>query len=136
MGLAEKRALKAFQDNKLPTIQAQIDAAVGKPVPMTIDWEKLSLDGGYADRYEELWLASCFEPLVTALEEVGVDDMGREALHESLQSIRILGDYAHALKVEFDAGVLTLDFRLWNAPTADERKDFVKTIRTTLEAAL
>ncbi|NJK43879.1 MAG: MarR family transcriptional regulator [Pleurocapsa sp. SU_196_0] len=135
MGLAERRAVKAFQDNKLPTIQSQIDAAVGKPVPLEINWEQLALEE-YADRYEGLWMASCFEPLVAALGEVGSDDLGREALQESLKSIRILGEYAHALKVSFSDGVLTLDFRLWNPPSADEQKDFTKNIRTTLESAL
>ncbi len=135
MGLAEKRAVKAFQDNKLPAIQAQIDAAVGKPVPLTVDWEQLALEG-YGERYEELWMASCFDPLVKGLQEVGVDDMGREALNESLKSIRILGDYAHSLNAKFEDGVLTLDFRLWNAPSEDEKKEFVKTIRSTLEEAL
>jgi hypothetical protein len=135
MGLAEKRAVKAFQDNKLPAIQEQIDAAVGKPVPLTVAWEQLALEG-YGERYEELWMESCFNPLVKGLQEVGVDDMGREALGESLKSIHILGDYAHALKAQFQDGVLTLDFRLWNPPSEDEKKDFVKTIRSTLEEAL
>ena len=135
MGLAERRAVKAFQDNKLPAIQSQIDAAVGKPVPLEVNWEQLALEE-YADRYEGLWLKSCFEPLVNALGEVGSDDMGREALQESLKSIRVLGEYAHALKASFSDGVLTLDFRLWNLPSEDEQKDFTKTIRTTLESAL
>jgi hypothetical protein len=135
MGLAEKRAVKSFQESKLPEIQAQVDAAVGKPVPMDINWEQLALDG-YGDRYESLWMASCFTPLVKALNEVGVDDMGREALQNSIKSIRILGEYAHALKADFSDGVLTLDFRLWNAPTESEQSGFTKDIRETLETNL
>jgi hypothetical protein len=135
MGLAERRAAKAFQDNKLPAIQAQIEAAVGKPVPLEVNWEQLSLEG-YGEQYETLWTLSCFNPLVNALGEVAVDDMGREALQESLKSIRVLGDYAHALNPSFSDGVLTLDFRLWNPPTTDEQKDFTDRIRKTLESAL
>ena len=104
MGLAEKRAVKSFQEGKLAEIQAQVDTAVGKPVPMDINWDQLALEG-YGDRYERLWMAST--PLVKALNEVGVDDMGREALQSSVKSIRILGGYAHALKADFSDGVLT-----------------------------
>lgn len=33
MGLAERRAIKDFQDNHLPKLQAEIHAAAGFPVP-------------------------------------------------------------------------------------------------------
>jgi hypothetical protein len=135
MGLAERRAVKAFQDNKLPEIQTKIDEIVGKPVPMEVDWDQLA-DEGYGDRYESFWTQGCFTPLVNALEEIAVDDMGREALKEGLQSIRVKGEYAHSLNPSFSSGVLTLDFKLWNPPTADEQKSFQGYIVKELEKGL
>jgi hypothetical protein len=135
MGLAERRAVKAFQDNVLPGIQAKVDQLVGKPVPMEVDWDQLA-DEGYGDRYELFWTQGGFTPLTQALEEIAVDDMGREALKDGLQSIRVKGQYAHALNAEFSSGVLTIDFKYWNPVGVDEQKDFKNRIVKTLEAGL
>lgn len=45
MGLAERRAIKDFQDNHLPKLQAEIHKAAGFPVPIEVTWDQLATEG-------------------------------------------------------------------------------------------
>jgi hypothetical protein len=88
MGLAERRAVKEFQDTVFPQWKQNIDAALGFDVPVDVDWTSLQIEGE-THLYGECWPKVFFEPLVAALANVGRDDMGKEALKSSLKKITI-----------------------------------------------
>ena len=41
MGLTERRAIKAFQENKYPKLKAEMDTAAGFDVPVVVDWDTI-----------------------------------------------------------------------------------------------
>lgn len=111
MGLAERRATKDFQDNHLPALTAEIHAVAGFDVPIEIKWEQLAKDG-YADSYVENWKKVYFQPLVGALKNIAIDDLGKDALKAGLKQI-VLGNtkdlYTADYAVSFENGVATID---------------------------
>jgi hypothetical protein len=120
MGLVERRAAKAFQDDAYPALLARIEAAAGHSVAVEIDWASLQTEGE-AHLYAEAWPKVFFEPLIAALEGVAIDDLGRDALAESLHTIRI-GD-AGTRGVSFAAGQLTVHYdAVANLDDGDERR--------------
>jgi hypothetical protein len=136
MGLRERRAQKDFEDKVLPGLKKQIDDAAGFAVPLEVDWPTLCVDE-YSDSYESSWKKVYFEPLITALKAVAVDDMGKDALKAGLEKIvmtnrkgNYYGDYMPAL----ESRVLTLDHQPnSNVDHVDER---AKAIQKHLEDKL
>jgi hypothetical protein len=118
LGLAERRAIKTFQDSKLPALQEALVAAAGKPVEIQIDWEKIAVVGE-SDRYAEdgYWVNVFFLPTTNALSSITADEMGKEALGAKLTRIVFTFDEDTAPAsnypngVSFEEGVLTLNFR-------------------------
>jgi hypothetical protein len=112
MGLAERRALKEFQENVYPDLKDQVDKAAGFEVDMSVDWDTLALDD-QAHLYNECFAKVYFEPLVGAFKSVCGDDMGREALKGGLSKISIRNtlDKSSPSGFTFEAGVLTLDHK-------------------------
>src|SRR5262249_20873767 len=135
MGLAEKRATQKFQETHFAQFKKEIADAIGADIPITVDWDKLAMED-YAEKYEMLWSNGCFRPLIEALRAVGSDAMGKQALRDSLKAIDIKGDYAHNITAKFAAGMLHLDFRLYNDPGGPGSKPFSERklrIQTALE---
>ncbi len=83
MGLAERRAIKAFQDTNYPELEKQIHAAAGTPIPVEVDWSTLAFEG-YAHIYAESLPNIFFVPFIKGLEKVAVDDMGKEAVRDGI----------------------------------------------------
>lgn len=138
MGLPEKRALKEFQDKHLPGITKDLEKVAGKSVPMTIHWDSLAWEGS-ADLYNNVWTNGCFLPLIEALRNVCSDEIGKEAVNKSLKKIDVKGDYAHAMRVSFDDGVLSLDFAFSveiEGKGSDNFKKITQQIQQVLEQAL
>jgi hypothetical protein len=135
MGLAERRAIKHFQDTQLPVLEKAIDDAAGFEVPLETDWNALAVDD-YTHMYDEAFAKVYFQPIALALAEVAQDDMGREALKSGLKRIAIrnsadkYGDDA----ISFEDGVLTIDHHpVTNIDDIEPRK---RTIVRLLEKAL
>ncbi len=136
MGLAERRAIKAFQDDHLPEFHKKIKEAFGLEVPVEINWDSIALEGE-AHLYDECWPKVYFEPLIDGLKAVGRDDMGKEALQGSLKKIIIqntTGAYYGDRWASFENGVLTLDhLPTTNADSVQERTDgLVQTLEKNL----
>jgi hypothetical protein len=131
MGLAERRATKAFQDNSFPKLKAAVDAAAGFVVELDVAWDSLAQDG-YAHLYDEAWTKVYFAPLTRALEAVTVDDLGKTALKAGLKKI-VIEDAGSSWPV-FDGGVLTLKFPA--VANLDDGESRANTIRECLERAL
>ena len=103
MGLAEKRKIKELQDSVLPGRVKEIEEICGKAIPYDVDWASLAED---AEGLNFLDNVSCHR-LNMALRVICQDDLGKEAVRESLKSVKLtnLKDAA-AKKLSFDGGVL------------------------------
>ncbi|HLJ64809.1 MAG TPA: hypothetical protein VKT70_11925 [Stellaceae bacterium] len=106
MGLAERRVAKEFQDRHFPQWQQKIDRALGRALPLEIDWNSLQLVDESA-LYHEAWPKVYFEPLVLALEAIAVDALGREALAQGVK--RIVIRHSGTKEMSFTAGTLLID---------------------------
>lgn len=92
MNLRERRALKAFQDDVLPTWTEKLNAAAQKELTLEFDWEKLGKneaeeDNDWSHMYAEAWPRVYLEPIELALNDITADDMGKEALHARLNKV-------------------------------------------------
>jgi hypothetical protein len=135
MGLAERRAAEAYRTDEYPGWKSKLDQAAGFEVPVEVAWQELAVDG-YADSYPEFFTKVYFQPLVTALAGVTVDDMGRQALKAGLSRIVICnsGQYGSAAGFSFTDGVLTIDHRAEvNVDYTDEK---AKQLQQLLESGL
>ena len=103
MGLAEKRKIKELQDSVLPGRVKEIEEICGKAIAYDVDWAGLAED---AEGLNFLDNVSCHR-LNMALRVICQDDLGKEAVRESLKSVKLtnLKDAA-AKKLSFDGGVL------------------------------
>ncbi|QLG46303.1 hypothetical protein [Costertonia aggregata] len=133
MGLAERRIAKAFQENEYQDFLKEFKNVVGKDIEVKVDWNSISKDG-MSHLYEQCWPQVYFQPLVKALESICSDEMGKEAIHESLQKI-VIKDEIHTATPSkwssFENGVLTLD----HMPTTniDNMDDRAKAVQMLLE---
>jgi hypothetical protein len=136
MNLAERRAVQEFQTLQFPDLQKKVTEAAGYELPVEVNWETLAAERE-SKLYAESWPKIYFEPLITALKEVGRDDMGKEALKEKLNKVVIQntqGCYYADRWAAFDEGVLTLDHEsVKNAEDVEERE---KSLVALLEAKL
>ena len=126
MGLAERRAMKAYQENIFPEQLKRVHQAAGFEVPLEVEWESLCVDGrDYL--FQESWTAVYFDSLVLAFESICSDDMGREALQASLKKVVLRnsgeGKY-NAAGMSFEEGVLDIDHDpITNVGNVEPRKD-------------
>ena len=89
MGLTERRAIKAFQENKYPKLKAEMDTAAGFDVPVVVDWDTImAVSEGYSEQYEENLPKVFFRPLIEAFKGICIDDLGKEAFKEGLKKSR------------------------------------------------
>ncbi|MFO0728146.1 MAG: hypothetical protein U1E65_30475 [Myxococcota bacterium] len=131
MGLAERRAAKAFQDNKFSAIQKALEDVIGFPVKVEVDWDSIST-ADYGHLYESAWTKVYFEPLIAAMRSITSDDLGRDALKASLKKITIRDEGSSW--PTYEGGVLALKYlAVSNLDDVDER---ARTIRELMEKAL
>ena len=139
MGLAERRATKEFQDNRYPQLKKEIDEAVGFEIAVEVKWEQLAEDG-MVHLYEDCWAKVYFRPLIDALKAITADDMGKQALKESLKSIVLRNEadnsYGGDRIAKFDKGTgqLAIDHKPFS--NVDDHKDMKEGIQKTLEDSL
>jgi hypothetical protein len=131
MGLAERRAVKAFSEGKYLQLKQEIDTAVGFDLPMTINWESLAVDD-YAHLYDEAFNKVYFRPLLDAIKAIAIDDLGKEALASGLKQVVI--ENAGSSWPTFQSGVLTLPFSA--VANLDYWMDRKKEIQAVLEKGL
>lgn len=122
MGLAEKRAQQEFSEGKLKDFTQEIESIVGRSVEVDMDWDTIS-EEGMSHMYVEAWSKLYFKTLIKALSEIAVDDIGKQALNESLQKIKIQNANSNSSEKDmatFEDGVLTLDHKPFsNMPDPD-----------------
>ena len=136
MGLTERRAAKEFETKRFPQFKKDIDEAAGFEVPVTVHWDTLAKEGE-SHLYDECWPKVYFEPLITALKAITIDDMGKEALKAGLKKIEIqsrAGTSSGGRIANFEGGTLLLDHEPHtNVGDIQDRTDG---IRTLLESKL
>ncbi|APB34224.1 hypothetical protein GlitD10_1898 [Gloeomargarita lithophora Alchichica-D10] len=110
MGLTERRAIKAFQENKYPKIKTELDTVAGFAVPVEVDWDTImAVSEGYSEQYEENLPKVFFRPLIEACKGICVDDLGKEALKEGLKKVILRGESSYTMP-SFEYGTLTLAY--------------------------
>ena len=141
LGLAERRAIKEYQDGKYVELKKAIDAAAGFEVAVDVQWDLIA-QPGEADSYssDDYWTNIYFQPLIDALKSVTSDAMGKDSLKEHLKQVVVTYDTATAPAsnypdgVKFVDGILTLNFTPWS--NAGDVKPRTEAIQKTLEASL
>ena len=88
MGLAERRAIKGYQDNQYPHKLQQIHTAAAFALPVEVEWDTLGAEG-YAELLPDAFTKVYFQPLIAALEKITIDDMGKEALKAGISKVII-----------------------------------------------
>jgi hypothetical protein len=111
MGLQERRAVKTFQDGSYQNLTNEINTLAGYPLELDVNWDTLALEE-YSHMYDEGFTKVYFTPLINALKDITTDDMGKEALKETLKKVVIkneAGNCYGSTAYKFDGGVLTID---------------------------
>ncbi|WP_141324810.1 hypothetical protein [Myxococcus sp. AB025B] len=90
MGLPERRAIAQYKQNVFPKWQQKLNELVGAPVEIEVEWDTLGADG-LAHLFEQGIDAIYFEPLVLALQDLGVDDFSKQAIRDGFKKYVISG---------------------------------------------
>ena len=123
MGLAERRAIKAFQDNVFPGLEKKVHEAAAMTVALEVDWNSLAFEG-YADSYVDGLTKIFFEPLIEGLSKITFDDMGKQALKDGVTKIVIKGSDSYSSHwAELENKVLTLTYTFSNVDYVADRTD-------------
>lgn len=136
MGLAERRAAKDFETHRFPQLKQDIDAAAGFDVPVVVHWDTLAREGE-SHLYDQCWPKVYFQPLISALKDITVDDMGKDALKAALKKIEIRnqkGNSSGHRIATFESGTLTLDHEPHT--NVDDLHERLEAIRKLLESKL
>ncbi len=136
MGLAERRAVKAFQDTQYPELKRALDAAAGFGVEVEVNWETLAQDEMshlYADAFPKVY----FKPIIDAFQAICADQMGKDALKGSLKKIvicNVSNYWSPSSAVTFDGGTLKIDHE--PCSNVDDIEERTKHIVSLLEKNL
>jgi hypothetical protein len=140
LGLADRRALKEYQEKAYPKEKKKINEAAGFDLAVEIDWNSVATPGeGSSYNEADYWTKIYFRPLTAALRAIAVDDIGKTALEEKLKKVVIhctpdapANNYSAGLR--FEDGTLTIDWRQYtNAGDVNERTEAIQNL---LEAEL
>ncbi len=128
MGLAEKRIVKAYQEGTYKTLVGEINALGGYDLEFEVNWDSLS-NNTYSHIWENTFSQIYFTPIINAFKEITADDMGKEALQESLKKIVIKDDndnFSPSSAYSFEDNTLIIDHSSYsNADNVDERSTFL-----------
>ncbi|MCC6288050.1 MAG: hypothetical protein IT249_09200 [Chitinophagaceae bacterium] len=128
MGLIEKRATKAFQDNAYASLTNEINTIAGFPVEFDVKWDTLAVSD-YSHLYEEAFTKVYFTPVINAFKEITIDDLGKEALKETVKKIVIKnegGFYYGESAYSYSNGTLTIDHQpVTNVDDIDSRTNYL-----------
>ena len=141
LALPERRALKQYQETKLPGLQKAINEAAKFEVPLEVRWGAVAQkDQGGSYLEDDYFTNIYFVPLANALKQITDDAMGAEALRAKLKRVVVTYDPATAPAsnypngISFEGGTLTINFAPFsNSADTEER---AKAIKGGLEAKL
>ena len=144
--LAERRAVKEYQDGRFPAQLKAVQDAAGFAVPVEVEWNALAVAGESANYGKpEYYEWTIFGPLAAALRDVTRDATGLDALKAKLKKIVVTYDPAtapasnYAGGVSFSDGTLRVNFQPWvnsDGEGGENYKARTQAIRQALEKAL
>jgi len=85
MGLAERREIKRLQEEVVPPKEQELQAITGSDIKYDIDWPSFSESLNAMKRFED----NAFDNINEAFRSLCRDPMGKEAVAESIKTIRI-----------------------------------------------
>ena len=87
MGLAEERAICKVQEERIPGVIHRIDRLFDGPVPLEVDW------GSFQEMKAiemAAWINGNYSIVMTPLEEIGGDAVGKDVLRTAIRTIRVV----------------------------------------------
>jgi len=138
LGLADRRALDAYQKGAYATLVKDIHKAATYNVPIEVKWEKVARAGEGSSYSDDAYFTNVyFVPLKRALTTVTADDMGKKALAAKLKKVVVTYEGAgRDDQVVFKGGTLTLGFQPYANPDEPQIQERAEQIQQTLEAGL
>jgi hypothetical protein len=138
IGLAERRAIASYQQERFPGLEKAIQDAAGFPVAVEVAWDQLAVPGDAKYYAEDGYFGkTIFEPIAAGLRDVGKDQMGRDALKQKLKTIRVRYDEKTAVAsnyekgLKFEGGTLEVNWRPF--ANVDNFKERVAAVVQTLD---
>ncbi|QCW05070.1 hypothetical protein [Natrinema pallidum] len=129
MNLKNKRKVKQFEEEELPSLKESMDDAAGFEVDLDIEWESLIDERVNDDLWFEGWTKVYFQPTIDAFEAICSDELGREALQADLESIVFRNEAGMTGDISYEDGVLTVDKEpCTNMDKVDERTESIVTL--------
>lgn len=106
MGLQERQMIRDLSEKTLPEREKEIaEICEGGSVKYVVDWDSLSNDAEALRFMDNL---SCHR-LNMALRTIALDPMGKEALRDGLQTVKLRNvKTREEMKMEFGGGVLEM----------------------------
>lgn len=136
MGLAEKRAVAAYQKDKFPAWKEKLTQVSGVDLAIDISWDQLAKDG-YAAEYDKMFDYNFFVPLERSLQSICQDDLGREGFKEKIKKVQITSTRSWcSLEVKIEGDTLKLDADPSYERTDGSVSSYTERITKALEAAL
>jgi hypothetical protein len=136
MGLIERRATLAYKEKKFPVWQAEIDAVAGYLLKYEVDWDAMSMEG-QAEYYESMFDFGFFLPIKRALEQICVDDLGKEALRTQVTTLKLMHDpIGGYIQASLEGGTLVICAKADHVQTENWIDQSVINLRTMLEKSL
>ena len=105
MGLNERRKIKELQETTLPGRVKEIEEICGAPIPYEVDWDSFTDDLEGLNFMDNI---SCHR-LNMALRVICQDDMGKEAVRETVKLIKLKNvKTKQDMSMSFGDGVLEM----------------------------
>ncbi|MCA9288369.1 MAG: hypothetical protein KDA05_07285 [Phycisphaerales bacterium] len=107
MGLEERRKIKELQDTNIPARTKELGEICGSPVGYDIQWDSFASD---AEALKFLDNVACHR-VNMAMRQICTDDLAKEAIRDSLKTIRISNVAEEGQRgMTFGGGVLDMKF--------------------------
>lgn len=105
MGLMERRKIKELQEQNFPQREQEIAEICGRAVPYEVDWDSFADDLEGLNFVDNL---SCHR-LNMALRTICIDEMGKEAVREGLQRVKLRNvKRKEDMAMQFEGGELSM----------------------------
>ncbi|GAA3510597.1 hypothetical protein GCM10022393_25140 [Aquimarina addita] len=128
MGLAEKRIVKTYQEGTYQELIKEINTLAGYDLEFQVDWSSIS-DNKYSNIWEDSFTKIYFTPIIEAFKGITADEMGKEALQETLKTIVIKDEndnYSPKSAYSFEGNTLTIDHSPFsNVDNLQERSSYL-----------
>src|SRR5262245_31511586 len=105
MGLEEKRKIKEFQDNVVPSRSKELADICGSEIAYEVDWDSFGNDLQALNFFDNL----AFHRINMAFRHLCTDDLARDAVKEQLKAIRLKNVTNKSdMRIDFSRGVLEM----------------------------